>query len=224
MHLVSRPCPTDLITQLLGVDLNFDTGPVVAGGAARLLWFNEIAPLMNHTQNRIVGQSDIDVFVYQGHSQLRATRDYIEHRYNRTLIADRDTTGFGMCQSSNIGRYETTNAISYNSCMWQEKYYNIQLIKRPMHSVSEIFDSFDLVNCQFATDGRTVVATPEAVAAWQSHKLVLNPRYQKEVKLDRMLKYLTKGLMPDQPLWKCIMEKTLQARTAGGFPDADYDF
>ena len=228
MNLIYRPCPSDLLIRLFGERLSFDTGPVVAGGAARLLWFNELAPLVKYTQSRSVAKSDIDVFVYNGFRQFETTRDYIEQQYNRRKTQPRVTrTGFDIVSlASDIptSRFETPNAISYNNCELDHRYYTIQLIKQSRQGLLGLFDSFDLVNCHFATDGRTVVATSEAVAAWQENKLVRNPGCQQDVKLDRMLKYLTLGLMPDRTLWTSIMKKTVEARTAGGFPDADYEF
>jgi hypothetical protein len=225
MNLVYRPCPSDLLIRLFGEQLSFFTGPIVAGGAARLLWFNELAPLVKYTQSRSVAKSDIDVFVYNGFRQFETTRDYIEQQYNRRKPQPRvTTTAFDLACAIPTPRFETHNAISYNNCELDGRYYNIQLIKHSRQGLLGIFDSFDLVNCHFATDGRTVVATAEAVAAWQANKLVRNPDCQQDVKLDRMLKYLTLGLMPDRTLWNSIMKKTVEARTAGGFPDADYEF
>jgi len=215
MHLVSRPCPTDLLKRMFDDTLSFSSGAVVAGGAARLLWFNELAPLEKLTQNRVVTQSDIDVFVYPSHCEFLFMKDYIEQRY------DRKPSSVGMPAPT----YETVNAISYNNCKLDEKFYSIQLIKRHRRDLTDIFNCFDLVNCQFATDGRTIVATAQAVTAWQEHRLVMNGQYDnKAIKLDRMLKYLAMGLMPDRILWNHIMTKAVEARSVGMFPDGDYDF
>jgi hypothetical protein len=214
MNLVSRPCSTDLLRRLFDNNLSLRSGAVVAGGAARLLWFHKLAPLENPTQCRVVTQSDIDVFVYD-HLQFETLQNYVERRYNRQKYQPH-----GDFLSL---RYETQNAISYQNCVWDKKYYNIQLIKQPRRDLHDIFDSFDLVNCQFATDGHTVVATAEAVTAWQNQKLVYNYNCKDPIKLDRMLKYLTSGLVPDQTLWSKIITAAVTARNTG-FSDADYEF
>lgn len=228
MHLVYRPCASDILAKMFDNQLSFHAGPVVAGGAARCMWFNQLAPLEKLTTQNTVTQSDIDVFPLANGMGYHGLKNYVVKRYfpqMRKIIAQSDPPEiWSQSPKPEVQFYESHNAMSWNNCRFENKYYKIQVIKKTYNNLEDLFDNFDFVNCQFATDGRVVVATAQALEAWRSNALVSNEKYHKSPGLDRISKYLTLGANPNRQLWNVILKKCIDARVTGGFSDDDYNF
>lgn len=204
----------------MGNTLDLQLGSWVAGGAARLLWHNTLAPLQKLTKNRIDGHHDIDVFSID-HVQVKELITQVRDQYHPGSAPDQLDL-FSMAVSmvgSSDDIFETDNAISFNNCLMDEHYYTIQVIKKPRSSLRELFDSFDLINCQYATDGRWVVATQAALESWYEKKLAFNPHCNQELNLSRMVKYLSYDLAPNKELTRSILKSAVYGRDNGVFDD-----
>lgn len=229
MKLYYRKCP-DLIKKMFGNQFDLDYGGWIAGGAARYLWLNELSPLMSSTMNNN-HQHDIDIWS-RTPEQYNKITSYIHYELiqRKLIIFDQHEMTCGQpihklndftitCYDSDI--YQSNNAISYFNCQHAENYYIVQIIRKPVDSLETLFNSFDIVNCQFATDGEWVVCTHEALDAWQDNKLVMNRNSPSPLKLARMVKYISHGLTVDKELWNNITQAALTARTTG-ICDDDY--
>jgi len=76
------------------------------------------------------------------------------------------------------------------------KFYKIQVVKHFFYkSVEELLDSFDFTATMFASDGKTVVYTQQAMIDAQMKKLVFHGDHEK-CRPMRLLKYSKKGFLP----------------------------
>lgn len=183
MH--SKPlAPSDLGKFLAGLPpLSLDSGPVVAGGAARRAWCNQ------HWM-----AADVDVF-FRDEQQRRRWQAQFEK-----IIGVRDRPSlddfenmFTSKESSGYLSISTPNADTYH-VPYLGHVIKVQLINtRFSNSVSELWNDFDFdVSC-FATDGHTVVASPEALESLTTRKLTpRNSTVKKNLTL-RVLKYQIYG-------------------------------
>ena len=79
---------------------------------------------------------------------------------------------------------------------YKDQYYKIQVVKHFFYkSVEELLDSFDFTATMFASDGKVVVYTQQAMIDAQLKKLVFNGEHEK-CRPMRLLKYSKKGFLP----------------------------
>jgi hypothetical protein len=152
--------------------LDLSRGPWVAGGAARRLFAREM-----------LAGGDIDVF---SKSALLA-QDFMENlgRVGCVEMADleiKKNRNFEMCFGSS-GLLRAT----------------IQVVRsRTAPTLIDLFESFDFTVCCFATDGRTIVTTPQAVSDLEGRWLrPANPAKKPTSMIGaRIIKYTGYGFTP----------------------------
>lgn len=176
--------------------LNLETGPWISGGAARKLW-----------ENKPWIAGDVDVF-FQDWAQLRAwQKTFLD---TLTVQVPKDFGGGTSIQKENefvwvlhepqlrvkphdkfYLRHESENAVTYRMPgIPPLTGVTVQLIKcRFANSVQEVWDSFDFHNCDFATDGHTVVASEAAVDCCLRQTLLLKDSSNTKNLALRSLKY-----------------------------------
>jgi hypothetical protein len=128
-------------------------------------WIAGGAPLRwHHGVN--VGRADMDIFV--------ANKAQFDRLYNiLSPIYDQF--------------YESANAVSFRGTG-----IRIQLIKKFFASAEELLGHFDIRVCQFLTDGKTCLATKEAIEDDKSKQINFT-RFNPENAIKRTLKYMSYG-------------------------------
>ncbi len=212
MNLVYRKCDNSLISDMLPGFLHLDRGSWVAGGAARCLWFSQESRLMSTASDGY--KQDIDVFC-KTLEQQQEIKAYAQNRYlssKKHFYLDDPQIDFR--KSPDV--YTSNNATTFRNCRKTDnEFYSLQIIKRCQESLTELLDSFDFYNCQFATNGIWMVASKAAIASWENNTIMVNEQYQGEIKIARILKYCIYGLNPTRELWQDILNKSLATRTSG---------
>lgn len=183
MH--SKPlAPSDLGKFLAGLPpLSLDSGPVVAGGAARRAWCN-----------KDWREADVDVFFRnkQQRTRWQAQFEKIIGIRDRPSLNDFENL-FSMKASSGSLSISTPNADTYH-VPYQGKIIKVQLINtRFSDSVDSLWNDFDFDASCFATDGHTVVASPEALVSLTTRKLTHRHNNLNKNLTLRVLKYQIYG-------------------------------
>lgn len=117
-------------------------------------------------------QSDVDVF-FSSRMQFDIVLDMLK------------------CRGYSVS-FNSDNAVTLSSFSVPK----VQLIKRVHSSCEDLFSTFDITVCQFATDGKVVVSTQEAIDHLNSR--TLHFRNVKKSSLQRLLKYQSYGFTPDE--------------------------
>jgi hypothetical protein len=179
MELLTRPIParsyvTDFIRDLGIADL--EKGPWIAGGAARAVY-----------QQRTLGPSgDIDIFVRDkamGDAALKAVLDVVKGTRN-----------------VETNRQATTNVLGSYPYGREMIAIKVQVIGNVFFSdsVEDLYKTFDFTVCQFATDGRHVVYTPEAAHDAQKRVLRLSKTWVNRTRPSRVVRYFNYGFTPEE--------------------------
>lgn len=189
------PTTVDLIRIL---DLNLETGPWLAGGA-----------VLNMVQGQNIG-NDLDVW-FASQAQLEVTTDKVlkwiyaelkkhpnffmplsfDHVTYRALLSMPDGNQF-----TKFGDvYSSLNAVSVRVTSLEIP--TIQLIRKRFYSsVNDIFNSFDISVCQFATDGRIIVHGKDALQHAKERQFEITRVHPELFK--RFAKYYAKGYDPTE--------------------------
>lgn len=175
---VTKPVINSNLLKIIGhlPPHNLELGPWIAGGAARLTWYN-----------RNVGDHDIDVFFkneqqWAEYSQFCSNKFTIEHSI-------------------------TTSNASTNEIKIDDFKIKLQIIKKDWYeNYTGIFNNFDFTCCQFVTDGKTVVATEDAIADCSQEILRHNSYTKRELDTRRIIKYLLYGFKPDNNILTQIVK------------------
>lgn len=208
-----RRCEHDLLTDLLPSRLDLSYGSWIAGGAARCMWFNKpehIASVASHHYRH-----DIDIFCAS--EQARDdVKSYIVKKWFNLVPTVHDPWEISLqAKPPYTNIMKTQNATTYIGCAHNDRHMNLQVINRLALSLDELFDSFDFINCHFATNGIWMVTTEQALDSWQQGIIQRNPRYSGDIKIARILKYCVYGLTPPRDMWKELVSKSLETRSQG---------
>lgn len=203
--LIYRPVPEGIYKEIITkhfADVDLKNGAWISGGSVRKVWFN--LPWMDQ---------DVDYFF-----PSRAAFDLFVNKIN--LKFDVSNNNAGVFDFSEVTRksphmtcYSTDNANTYTFEQFNlidqdgkdtanlEFRFKLQAIKKYFPtSVEELFGSFDFTVCQFATDGRMMVATKAAVEDCEANRMSMIPSTPRKISILRMAKYCAYGFTPDDSL------------------------
>lgn len=175
--------------------LDIQQGPVVAGGAARRLWFDQDW-----------AKGDIDVF-FVNQQQRTEWATAFEHKrgVNKSELSTSLFT-FGT-KASTYKSMSTDNADTY---VLECRDFNLklQVIKtRYADNFVELFKDFDFAASCFATDGRTAVAMQTALTSVAQKKLIMNNTTNDKNLALRVLKYHVYGFEAEDSLLRTVADK-----------------
>ncbi len=198
---------------------NLETGPWIAGGCARKLWFGEPWDT-----------GDIDLF-FPSVESFKRTCDILENIVNESIVSDHVLDGPYSLKpkQSTSPVHRTENAITYKIQIGRifPDLVDVQAIRKQWHaSLKDVFDSFDFTACRFATDGKLIVADEVSVNDSANKMLRLTDGSRsatpKRVGARRVIKYGIYGFCADRE----IMEELLSQHRRGTILAAsgdDYD-
>jgi hypothetical protein len=186
---------------------NFKTGAWVAGGSVRKVWFD----LPWESQ-------DIDLF-FANQDQFDQLKTHLSKIpiTDNTAIFDLDLNfqSIAPLKSTNLAEYETNNAVTYTVYTDKEfdhKPFKIQAIKRYfVNNINELFQSFDFTVTQFATDGKIMVTTRQALKDCEEKRLQMIEGTARSINALRTIKYTAYGFEPVDAL----MEQVITALSNG---------
>jgi len=118
--------------------------------------------------------------------------------------------------------YESNNATTFDLPV-SGVIFKVQLIKKEWcQNLFDIFNNFDFTCCQFATDGKTIVSTKDAIVDCQNKILRFNSRATKVLDSRRVIKYSFYGFTPDKNILKKIIALSNENTLSQGWGDAEY--
>lgn len=184
--------------------LSMESGPWIAGGCARRLWYG--LPWK---------ASDVDLF-FPDQASFDDACSLLETLHIKTDVIHADGYSTSLLQTK--GPTVTENAKTY-LVQIGKIYPNIATVqvvcKQWPATVDDLFDNFDLTVCKFASDGRTVVAKPIAVDDCQSMTLRSEPDSNLMPLAGRIVKYSIYGFEPSRE----IMFNILRSHRNGSLRD-----
>lgn len=198
------------ITNKLCIKLNLTTGPWIAGGTARKLWFNE--PWYEH---------DIDYF-FNSHDEFKTASNAADEfmsvyrsAINDNMLDEHIKTNFVDPRFMRMSHHEfkTDNASSYRIKIKENNEeitgsVKIQLIRRQYYkSVEDIWNDFDFTICNFATDGNIVIADQQAINDCNHKVIRMNSLSVRRTDLKRVMKYTAYGFNPDSEILKNLNQQ-----------------
>jgi hypothetical protein len=210
--------------------LSITDGPWIAGGAARKLW-----------ENNPWTTGDLDVFFTSG-EQLATWKKIFETSLMVNVQEEFEKETECMEQEDNTFTVELFNNFKCLQTKPKNKFYvahqsdnaityrmpgdspltgiTVQMIKRRFgESVEKVWDSFDFHNCEFATDGKTLLASESAAWGSLSGELLLKDSDNTRNLPLRTLKYHLHGFEASKELLLTAVEQL----TKGGVTwDNDY--
>ena len=199
------------LTKLVSISggCNIDKGPWIAGGAARRLWFGE-----DWTKQ------DVDLWFPDPLSFERAGKK-LESWVKGSVVADHAPVDpfdvkISLSPKSSEPIYITKNANTYKvqvSSVFPDV-VSVQAIKRAWYeNLDSIFNYFDFTSCKFATDGKVIVADPDAIDHCQRKLLIINPKQAETARISakRVAKYGLYGFRAEPD----IMRELLRQRSTG---------
>lgn len=188
------------LSSLIG-EFNLETGPWIAGGTARRLWYGE--PWEKY---------DIDIFFQ---NQLA---------FNNTVNALHSLLD---CKNRAVAllQHKSKNAILYNidfRNIYQSSvnFLQVQAIRLNFYNnLKEVFDDFDLTICKFATDGITCIASDDALQDCKDNVIRINESSTKKLKASRIIKYSDYGFDADERIMKELLKQYRNNEL-----DVEYDY
>lgn len=180
-----------------------ETGPWIAGGAARRLWFGE--PWTN---------GDVDIW-FADPMQFERARGLLDAFVRQSVLYDHALTPWTIASSSSPRPiHESSNAITYRVLLSNVTSGDIaaaQIIRtRWMKDVADIFGYFDFTVCKFATDGNELVAAEDALEHANIRRLMINSTARREsarVCPRRVIKYGLYGFQADAEIMRHFIEQ-----------------
>lgn len=209
----------ELVRSLPPVDL--ELGPWITGGCARKLWFGEDW----RTGDVDLFFTDMDAFNRYGalidesppfsiNGDMMKLRLHMTTTRAKTYIVAKDK------DSSNESIYNVAPKQAATT-----RTMTVQLIKRRFHATLEdVFSDFDFTVCKFATDGKRIVACPDAIRDCEKRLLIFNRTPQQDsVKLSpkRVMKY---SILYGFEATSEVMREMIRQHTTGEIHDADDDY
>ncbi len=158
----------------LGLEFDIDSGPWIAGGSVIKL-----------ARGEDLNESDVDIFF--------PSRESIEY-FDQVLSAqmNEDQKELKRTGKKKVYPFESGTANTYPLIAGK-----FQTIKRKCYkSVYGVLGDFDFVVCQFATDGKTLAYTPQALSDMKTKSLRLNRIHKESSLINRFYKYLANGYTP----------------------------
>lgn len=159
MKLLKLPVSTQtkLVETIKSIPgINLDTGPWVAGGAARRVFLGDE-----------ISGSDIDIFAASAFQMDMARKTFEMPHPSRSVVrtAANKRTGTVNLQVVFAAQCAVEEAPDYmaRQTIPFEHEIKVQIIAKYFPTVEDMFADFDFTVCEFATDGRTIVTTEEAV-------------------------------------------------------------
>ncbi len=186
------------IINLIG-GCNIDTGPWIAGGTPRRLWYDE--PWEGF---------DVDIFFpnFEAYHAVKLKLEKIKNKSKRFSITD---LLFGKAEEASSIKHPITtdNAITFKIELPIEKNtVSIQLIKLNWYdNVKELWDDFDLSVCKFVTDGKSIIADDDAIDGCDNKILRYNKTTIRPLIASRVLKYAKYGFDPDIDIMTKMIEQ-----------------
>lgn len=172
--MIQQPVQDSFYSKIVSERTNLETGPWVAGGSVRKVWFNK--PWQNQ---------DIDFFFANEQQLNKFCETASENNVKRPHV------------TSNAISY----TVEVKSSIVQSQVIKLQAIRKRFYlSYEEIINDFDINLCQFVTDGRIMLTTEQAIADCQDNMIRANPLFNKSIKPQRILKYSAYGFDPDPQL------------------------
>jgi len=179
---------------------NFKTGAWIAGGSVRKVWFG----LPWDTQ-------DIDLF-FASEEQFQLTKSSLVEKMPEPASAslfEFDTFSALPIKIASVSEYETNNAVTYTLYTDKEfdhRIFKIQTIKRYfVNNIKELFQSFDFTVTQFATDGKIMVTTRQALRDCEEKRLQMIPDTSRSINALRTIKYCAYGFEPVDELMRDVV-------------------
>jgi hypothetical protein len=178
MELIKRPVParsylTDWIREFGMADLQ--NGPWIAGGAARAVY-----------EQRVLSKSgDIDIFVRDAKMGVAVVNRILEFMKSKNVETNNQAT---------------TNIFGLFPYGREQIGIKVQVVGNVFHSdsIEDLYKTFDFTVCQFATDGRHVVFTPQAAHDAQKRILRLSETWVNRTRPSRVIRYFNYGFMPEK--------------------------
>ncbi len=147
----------------------WETGPWVAGGSVRKVWFGQ--PWKDQ---------DVDFF-FRDQDQF--------DRFNAVISALGEKTKT---------YYNSQNAITYKISLRSGEEVKIQAIRRDFYPSAEaVLDDFDFTLVQFASDGVQMLTNPTALEDIRFNRIKPNPLCKRRLNPMRVLKYAAYGFNPE---------------------------
>jgi hypothetical protein len=181
---------------------NFDIidGPWIAGGCVRKLW-----------QDLEWKNEDIDIFFANEQQFTKFIKNFdvgnidnednIFTDFKNTLIRKDQYVLTHITENANTYQLTTNGNILGNNV------FKVQLVKnRFFKSVSELFNNFDLCTCKFVSDGNNMWATNDAIKSINDWNILINPDYKRDIKVIRLMKYMSYGFNLDDTLYLDILK------------------
>ena len=181
-----------------GCDL--EKGPWIAGGCARRLWFG---------QDWV--KKDVDFFFSNKEDFNNAVKNVEKHSVDIPRENESNSFGDGMLllRKSNP-KIHTENASTYeiNLKEFNNITVTLQLIKKNWHKdLLSLFENFDFTICQFATDGKTVIAPVYAEKDCNLKVLRQLESSKRRISVRRVIKYSMYGFEPSRDIMKDLVDR-----------------
>lgn len=189
------------------INPNLETGPWIAGGAARLLFTRNFSPT-----------HDIDVF-FKDEEQFLSLKEQLSANKNYSLAISTDNAStFMVVYDTDMPYVDYIRMIDdphYIHDLTDTNYkkkpasYNmpirVQLIKNKFYSsVHDVLNSFDITVCQFATDGYSIVYGKNSIRDLYDNTLRFNVYNNNALK--RYVKYRSYGFKDKTNELKRLLE------------------
>lgn len=224
--LICKPLPEGTYKQIIGhlggVDL--ERGAWISGGSVRKVWFD--LPWMDQDVDYFFQSREaFDLFTSGINRQYESTNDYVSVMDFNSLEPIKRSSTYMSC-------YSTDNAYTYTFERFGlldeagkeianlEMRFKLQAIRKYFPtSLAELFGSFDFTVCQFATDGKTMVATRSAVEDCESGIMRMIPNTPRKVSALRIAKYGAYGFAPEDGLMEEAMRAMANDEPLGAIDD-----
>jgi hypothetical protein len=177
---------------------NLENGPWIAGGCARRLWFG---------QEWI--KRDVDFFFSNKEDFDNAVKTV--EKYTSKTTQSKPISDFGdIMIAKSSPKIHTDNASTYEINLKEDDNVAItlQLIRKNWHKdLLSLFENFDFTVCQFATDGKTIVAPSYAENDCNLKILRQVESSKRRLSARRVIKYAIYGFEPTRKIMKDLVDR-----------------
>lgn len=195
--LIIRRLPDNGLGDLIRMfdECDLERGSWVAGGCVRKAWFD--LPWKDQ---------DVDFF-FPSLDRFRAFKESIKQRFevesndfSTSLLSDLASIASRMVKRKpSVELFSTDNADTWSHR--GDDAWKVQAIRKEFpSSIRELFDGFDFTVCQFATDGKVMVATEAAVRDCEKGVFNMINGKNKVLTIPRIAKYSAYGFSPSDDI------------------------
>ncbi|MBX9699948.1 MAG: hypothetical protein K2X74_10965 [Acetobacteraceae bacterium] len=201
---------------------NISYGPWIAGGAARMLWFDK--PWHEH---------DIDFFfpTVKMFDKIKKKLDKLvltksERKKNKTNVEKllskiRGQDIFEATTTESSKRHVTPNACTY-TLTFDKTEIKAQIINRQFYqTVDDVWNDFDFRVCNFATDGKILIADANGIEDCKNQVLICNEPLTRRIDVKRTIKYSLYGFSPEEKIVRELFKQHKDGTLMEGWKD-DY--